>query len=138
MTEAPHDNDPQGGQDVVGYGRPPLHSRFKTGQSGNPKGRPRGKRNMATLLDEVLAQRISITSNGKRKRVSVENALLMRLVEKALGGDLKAASMLLGLRDVHLPNVDGAADFQELSAEDREIMASVSLIPPGETTHDPA
>lgn len=138
MTEAPHDNEPQGEQEAVGYGRPPMHSRFKPGQSGNPKGRRRGKRNMASLLDEALAQRISITSNGKRKRVSVENALLMRLVEKALGGDLKAAGMLLGLRDVHLPNVDGAADFQETLAEDREIMASVSLIPPGESAHDPA
>ncbi len=138
MTEAPHDNEPQGEQEAVGYGRPPLHSRFKTGQSGNPKGRPRGKRNMASLLDEALAQRISITSNGKRKRVSVENALLMRLVEKALGGDLKAAAMLLGLRDVHLPNVDGATDFQELLAEDSEILASVSLLPPGEAPHDPA
>lgn len=137
MTEAPYDNEPQGEQEAVGYGRPPLHSRFKPGHSGNPKGRPRGKRNMASLLDEVLAQPISITSNGKRKRVSVENALLMRLVEKALGGDLKAAGMVLGLRDVHLPNMDGATDFQELLAEDSVIMASVSLIPPEETAHDP-
>ncbi|WP_445949374.1 DUF5681 domain-containing protein, partial [Sphingorhabdus sp.] len=51
-------------QDAVGYGNPPKHSQFKKGQSGHPKGRPRGKRNMASLVAEVLAQKVTITANG--------------------------------------------------------------------------
>ena len=38
----------------VGYGKPPLHTRFQKGKSGNPKGRPRGKKNMSTLLSTAL------------------------------------------------------------------------------------
>jgi hypothetical protein len=132
------DGEPQGEQDVVGYGRPPRHSRFKSGHSGNAKGRPRGKRNMAKLLDEVLAQRIPVTSNGKRKRVSVESAVLMRLVEKALGGDLKATAMLLGLRAVHLPGTEEGADYRVLLTEDHAILVSAGFIAPEETAHDQA
>lgn len=138
MTEAPHDNEPQGEQEAVGYGRPPLHSRFKPGQSGNPKGRTRGKANVATLLAEVLAQPITVTINGKRKRVSSEKAMLMRLREKALGGDLKALGMLLSLRAIHLADANGNVAHQVLSAEDRAILVSAGLIAPEVTAHDPA
>ena len=49
----------------AGYGKPPRHSRFKKGQSGNPKGRPRGSRNFSTDLKATLEELIRVTHHGK-------------------------------------------------------------------------
>ena len=103
-------------QDTVGYGKPPKHSQFKKGQSGNAKGRPRGKRNMASLVSDVLAQKVTVTANGKRKRVSSETALLLRLREKALGGDLWGLHIMLSLRGGHIPDAESADDYRALAA----------------------
>ena len=125
-------------KDAVGYGKPPKHSQFKKGQSGNAKGRPRGKRNMASLVSDVLAQKVTITANGKRKRVSSETALLLRLREKALGGDLRALHMLLSLRASHIPDAESAADHRLMAAEDIAILASAGLIDLPEANNDGA
>lgn len=146
MTDAPHDDgaqpgqadEPEPGQDVVGYGRPPRHSQFKAGQSGNPKGRPRGKRNMSSLLGDVLAQPVTVTANGKRKRVSSETAMLLRLREKALGGDIRALNMLLSLRAIHIPDAEGSTDHRLMAAEDIAILTSAGLLKFQETNDDGA
>lgn len=138
MIDAPNDDELPPEQDVVGYRRPPRHSQFKEGQSGNPKGRPRGKRNMSSLVGDVLAQKVTITANGRRKRVSSETAMLLRLREKALGGDLKALTMLLSLRAIHIPDAEGAADRGLMAAEDIAILASAGLIALPETSDDSA
>jgi hypothetical protein len=51
----------------IGYGRPPVATRFRRGVSGNPRGRPKGARNIATVVAATLGERISITENGRRK-----------------------------------------------------------------------
>jgi hypothetical protein len=56
------DRDP----DAVGYGRPPRSTRFKPGQSGNPKGRPKGVQSLGAILDKALAARVSVQENGRR------------------------------------------------------------------------
>ena len=68
----------------VGYGRPPQHTRFKPGQSGNPKGRPKGTINLKTDLMEELSERISVSEGGKPKKLSKQRALLKSLVAKAI------------------------------------------------------
>ena len=138
MTEAAGDSEGPFEPEAVGYGRPPQHSRFRPGQSGNPRGRPKGKRNMASLLSDVLIQPVTITANGKRKRVSSETAMLLRLRERALGGDLKAVQMLLSLRAAHLPDAEVAVDHRSMSAEDIAILVGFGLIPPGEPDDDHA
>ena len=52
----------------VGYGTPPLHTRFQKGQSGNPKGRPRGRKNLSSLLNEALNGWVIVVENGRRKK----------------------------------------------------------------------
>ena len=79
----------------IGYGKPPLHSQFGKGHSGNPRGRPKGSRNLSTLLDGALNERVIVSENGKRKRISKREAILKQLVNKAASGDPKSIQMLL-------------------------------------------
>jgi Family of unknown function (DUF5681) len=85
----------------VGYGKPPLHSRFKAGQSGNPRGRPRGTKNRITILNQTLNERVLVTDNGKRKSITKQEAIFKQLVNKAASGDHRAAQLLLSeIREV--------------------------------------
>ena len=79
----------------VGYGRPPQHSRFKPGQSGNPKGRPRQRRNLRSVLDQHLQQTIEVTVNGRPCRMKRIDALVRTTVDRALKNDPKAISALI-------------------------------------------
>jgi hypothetical protein len=79
----------------VGYGKPPRHSRFRQGESGNPRGRPRGASNLATLLDRALNERVVVSENGRRKRITKREAVLKQLVNKAASGDPKSIYLLL-------------------------------------------
>lgn len=81
----------------VGYRRPPSATRFKPGQSGNPKGRPKGKRNIKTELEEVLGQKVRITEGGKTRALTKGRALMMRAVAKGLIGDMKAIALVFTL-----------------------------------------
>jgi Family of unknown function (DUF5681) len=80
----------------VGYGKPPQHTRFHQGQSGNPRGRPKGSRNLSTLMAKALNEPVVISENGKRKRITKREAVLKQLVNKAASGDAKAIQLLLG------------------------------------------
>ncbi len=67
----------------VGYRKPPVKSRFKSGQSGNPRGRPPGSKNLKTLLRELAARRISVREEGKLRRltgISIPTWLATRFV----------------------------------------------------------
>src|ERR1700675_493615 len=80
----------------VGYGKPRQHARFHKGQSGNPRGRPKGSRNLSTLMAKALNEPVVISENGKRKRITTREAVLKQLVNKATSGDPKAIQLLLG------------------------------------------
>src|ERR1700721_1699186 len=82
---------------VVGYGKPPLHARFQKGRSGNPKGRPRGKKNMSTLLSAALDAAIIVGQNGRRKKISKREAIITQLVKKSASADLKATQIVLAM-----------------------------------------
>ena len=89
------ENDNKEGIYEVGYGKPPRSARFQKGQSGNPKGRPRGSRNASTLLDEALKERVIVSENGHRKKITKLEAILTQLVNRAAGGDHRATQLLL-------------------------------------------
>jgi len=79
----------------VGYGRPPLDTRFKRGQSGNPKGRPPGAKNLASLLNETLNEVVIIKEDGGRKRISKRKAAFKQLVNEAAKGNGQPSSSWL-------------------------------------------
>ena len=81
----------------VGYKRPPIHTRFRKGQSGNPRGRRKGVRNFAADVKRSLEIPVTLNDQGRAKRVSTQEALFMRLREKALKGDNRALETLLSL-----------------------------------------
>jgi hypothetical protein len=79
----------------VGYGRPPKASRWKPGQSGNPSGKKKGTKNGATILQEIMQRMISVSDNGKVRKITVQEGLYVAHVTRGLKGDLKAATFLL-------------------------------------------
>lgn len=105
----------------VGYKRPPKSTRFRKGQSGNPKGRTKGARNFKTDLLNTLKAPVAITEGGKKRTVSTQQAMLMRLREKALKGDAKAIDRLVDLAQVH--NIgEETKEPAPLAASDRAII----------------
>jgi hypothetical protein len=84
----------------VGYGKPPKEHRFQPGESGNPKGRPKGSKNTSTLLRKILDRKIEVRTGATVRKVSVREAILIRFAESALKGDTKSAHFLLQRYDV--------------------------------------
>lgn len=76
--------------DRSGYGRPPRSTQFQKGRCGNPRGRPRGRRN-AVPYDSVLGQMVTIREDGRERRVTAAEAFLLQLTQKWLAGDNAAA-----------------------------------------------
>src|SRR6201987_237468 len=113
------------GDYVVGYGKPPLHTRFQKGKSGNPRGRPRGKKNMSTLLSPALNASIVVVANGRRKKITKREAIVTQLVNKSAAADLKATQIVLAmLRELESQD-DGSADPAVLSEADLEIIGRI-------------
>ena len=117
--------DNQGNYEV-GYGKPPRHTRFQKGRSGNPAGRPRGKKNLATLLSDALDQKIIVVEDGRRKKISKREAIVTQLVNKSASADLKATQIVLAmLRDVETRADSGGADIESLTEADRQIIQRI-------------
>jgi hypothetical protein len=115
-------SDPKSGDYEVGKGRPPRHSRFKAGESGNPKGRAKESRNLLTDLAEEMAERIEVREGGRAQLISKQRALLKALVAKALQGDARAASLLISLMAKLAENDPPPADEHPLTAEDEALL----------------
>jgi hypothetical protein len=74
----------------VGYGRPPKATRFKKGQSGNPKGRPRNRRRDIPY-DTLLGQMVTVREDGRERRITAAEAFILQLTKKGLEGDSASA-----------------------------------------------
>jgi len=111
----------------VGYCTPSEATRFKKGVSGNPKGRPKGSLNVATVLTKTLRERVVINEHGQRKTVTKLEAALKQLVNKAASGELPALRQLIELaRDAEArQNVPGGQNNPILNELDKEVMDGI-------------
>lgn len=107
----------------VGYKKPPKHTQFQPGQSGNPKGRPKGVKNLATDLSEELEQPIVVTEGGKSIKTTKQRAMVKTLMAKALSGDVRAIDLLFR-RIFDFDKVLDQPSGDALSAEDQAILES--------------
>jgi hypothetical protein len=119
----PYDDE---GDHQVGYGKPPRHSRFVKGRSGNPRGRPPGAKNLKTLLNKALNELVIVTENGGRRKISKREAIITQLVNCSAKGDFKAVQILLAmLRDIEGHAEPGAADHEIITEADAQIIQRI-------------
>jgi Family of unknown function (DUF5681) len=110
----------------VGYGKPPRHTRFVKGQSGNPKGRPPGAKNVKTLLKEALNETVIITEDGRRRKITKCRAITKQIVNQAAKGDWRGIKILLDfLRDIEGHNEPGSAETSSFTEADEQIIQRI-------------
>jgi hypothetical protein len=102
----------------VGYGKPPKHTRFQPGRSGNPKGRPKGTKNLKSDLIEELGEKILVREGDQARHVSKQRAMVKALMARSLKGDTRAASLLLSMIMRLIDTGEAAADLEEPLHED--------------------
>ena len=111
---------------AVGYGKPPRHSRFEPGQSGNPRGRPPGSKNLSSLLKKALDEPVIVVENNRRRRIAKREAIVKQFVNQSAKGDLKATQLLLSiLRDLESRAEPGSADADKITEADQQIIARI-------------
>jgi hypothetical protein len=105
----------------VGYGKPPRHSRFVKGRSGNPRGRPRGAKSFSALLSDKLNEPVTVAENGGRRKISKREAIVTQLVNRSAAADFRAIKILLDIvREIERqpePVSREAAEFGEADAK---------------------
>jgi hypothetical protein len=97
------ENDDKEGGYEIDYGKPPRHTRFEKGRSGNARGRPRGAKNFTTIVGEALREPGVINENGRRKRTTKMEVIFKQLVNKAAIGEYRPIQLLLSFLEKHPP-----------------------------------
>ncbi len=111
------------GDYTVGYGKPPKSGQIKKGERRNPKGRPKGCKNLKTDLLEELGEMMRVRESGKEHRISKQRALIKTQVARALNGNDRAAAKILDLYLKVVGLEDAAADADlSLTEDEREVL----------------
>jgi len=128
----------RGSDSSVGYGRPPKHTQFKPGQSGNPHGRPRRRTTFDDDIEAELRSSITVVEQGKRRKITKRRAIAKQHVNRAMTGDVRSTELLLKIRkhqDSDQPDhLDSLIEeFQEKNRRLLETSATDNDSPPPET-----
>ncbi len=124
-TDPPSSDEPERvstDDEKVGYCRPPRHSRFPKGKSGNPRGRRKGSRGIKTDLQAELAASHTIHINGRPEKGTRQQLMMRTLVTRAATGDVKAAALLIPLALQVLGIEDRGSDRDRLSPQDEKLL----------------
>ena len=104
---------------AIGKGKPPLEYTWRPGQSGNSRGRPKGRKNEATIWKEILGRKITIPIGGKLTKVTILEAILYRIANDALTGNIKSAGFILNRSAITATGDDPVTDSSE---DDRAVL----------------
>lgn len=127
---------------TIGYKKPPKEHQFKKGQPSKSKGRPKGSKNLKNIFQEEMNEKIPINTAGGQIKICARRALIKRLIERALKGDMKALAKLLEFdlklnRDNMIADVDPNAPktgvlaiAPPLTSEEFEEYAKTVKLPP--------
>ena len=109
----------------AGYKRPPKDRCWKKGQSGNPKGRPPGHRNLAAALSAVLHENVSVSVEGESQEMTKLEAVTRQLVDKAMGGDARVMQQLLNEIHKNEAKAERETPARPLGDVDREVIEAL-------------
>jgi hypothetical protein len=111
---------------AVGYGKPPQETRFVKGQSGNRKGRPKGAKNLGTLLNEAGRQKVKMNEKGRVREVSKIEVMITQLINLAASGNLKAIrEYLYWVRQFAEPEQAGVLPLPVPNERDSKVLKSI-------------
>lgn len=115
-----HDDDTQK------PGQPPRRTQFRKGVSGNPKGRPKGSKNLSTLLIKAARDHVTANIGGKQRSISKLQATTMQLATKAAAGDPKAMGQFLDWMDeIETRAAKGKPADYPISEADLEVLRTI-------------
>ena len=106
----------------VGYKRPPKHTRFAPGRSGNPRGRPRKSKQLEDLIEMELDEKIAVKEGGRETFITKREAIVKQFLNRALKGDPKALQLVLA----HLEKHRDVGPFVSTAADDAELLKAIS------------
>jgi Family of unknown function (DUF5681) len=115
---------PVGNEYEIGYGRPPKHTQFRKGESGNPKGRKKSSKGLNTIVREAMLQKVSVRTAQGEKRMTRAEATFAKMMEKAFSGDPRALALVLNMYREAVPDEIGHASdtADRASASDEKMI----------------
>jgi len=128
MSDPANDGQPSGKDNAeaakaykVGKGKPPIHTQFKKGNKA-AKGRPKGSKNIKTIVNEVLGSKVRAKVNGKPVNITNTEYVMMQLTSQARAGQIKAIEKVIALGERYGPQEDPAGPAPEEIDRDIETL----------------
>ena len=112
----------------IGYGKPPRGCGFKKGQSGNPRGRPPGSKNLTTLLNDELNETVTMTENGRLRKITKREAVIKQLVNKSASAEARSLKILLDLMlnlEARARSSSAVPTTPAIGPDDEEVLAQL-------------
>jgi hypothetical protein len=106
---------------AIGFGRPPKHSQFKPGKSGNPRGRPKKRASLQDIVTAVLFEKMAVRMGERTQKIASVDVLIRTAVNRALKGDHRfLTSVIAIIRMSGLCEMDANASISDIDRSDDE------------------
>jgi hypothetical protein len=123
----------------VGFGKPPQHTRFRKGASGNRRGRPTGSEDLGKVAMQEFTESIEVREHGKTRKLSKQRVAMRQLSNKAAAGDQKAIALLVDIqKKTGVLGQTEAAPTPAMDARDMDTLARLAVFLEGELGGDQA